>query len=408
MHQLKTVFLSSVITTILISIVLAYFYYNGTAGSTSTDKDTFISEQAPESLNIKTVEYKPEATETKRSMNDQISNSRQNIITNTVSDVSPAVVGINVTEIRYYRDAWSSDPFFRRYFGDRVYKQEVKGLGSGVIISPDGYILTNDHVAGNASKIIVTMTNGKHYNASIVGTDPESDVCLVKIDAENLPYVTLGDSDKLIIGEWVIALGNPFGLFAINDKPTVTVGVISATEMNLGTVEGRYYLSMIQTDAAINGGNSGGPLVNSMGQLIGINTLIYSPNSQGGSVGVGFALPINKVKVIAEELKNNGKIDRNFWTGLNIQSIDESIAKYYKLATTRGVIVTNIIKNSPAHKAGIQVGDIIQKVGNFIISDDSSLIAALKEYRTGDNVTIKILRNDSSIKKIMTLEGRND
>ncbi len=171
----------------------------------------------------------------REAINQDITNSRETAITRTVRKVSPAVVGINVTEIREYRDPFFSffddpffrdDPFFKRFFGDRTYKQEVHSLGSGFIISPDGYIVTNDHVAGNAKKIVVTLTNGERYDAEIVGSDPQSDICLLKINGKNLPYVVLGNSDDVIIGEWVIALGNPFGLFGINNKPTVTVGVV--------------------------------------------------------------------------------------------------------------------------------------------------------------------------------------
>lgn len=342
----------------------------------------------------------------KNKNNNAIYESRHTIITNTVKEVSPAVVGINVTEIRQYRDAFFNDPIMRYFFGDRVYNRKIQGLGSGYIISPDGYIVTNDHVAGNGSEITVTMTNGTQYKATIVGTDPSSDICLLKIDANNLPYIKFGNSDDLMIGEWVVALGNPFGLFNINDKPTVTVGVISATGMNLNGVENRYYVNMIQTDAAINSGNSGGPLVNSIGELIGMNTLIYAPGNSGGSVGVGFAIPSNKIKKIVNLLKAKGVVDRDFWTGLKIQIIDSEIAKYYNLNGTRGVIVTYVAKNSPAAKAGIQVGDIIFAVDDLRINDDDSLIGILYEYQTGDTVTFKILRNNEEMNLKMTLEKK--
>ncbi|QQS37860.1 MAG: trypsin-like peptidase domain-containing protein [Ignavibacteriales bacterium] len=339
--------------------------------------------------------------------NNDITNSRKNIITETVQKVSPAVVGINVIEIRQYRDPFGSffdDPFFRQFFGNRGNSnQKVKGLGSGYIISPDGYILTNDHVAGNASEVTVTMTNGNHYTAKIVGTDPVSDVCLLKIEEENLPYVVLGNSEDIIIGEWVIALGNPFGLFELNDKPTVTVGVISATGMNLEPLNNRYYLNMLQTDASINGGNSGGPLVNSIGEVIGMNTLIYTAGSQG-SIGLGFAIPINKVKRIITELKEKGKIDRDFDIGLRIQSIDEGIANYYNLKTTRGVIVTQVAKNSPAGEAGIKVGDIITQVEEYKINNEQTLIGVFQEFRTGQTISLKVLRDDDELTKKMRLE----
>lgn len=342
----------------------------------------------------------------KEKNNSLITDSRHTIITNTVKEVSPAVVGINVTEIRQYRDAFFNDPVMRYFFGDRVYNRKIQGLGSGYIISPDGYIVTNDHVAGNGSEITVTMTNGTQYKARIIGTDPSSDICLLKIDASNLPYIHFGNSDDLMIGEWVVALGNPFGLFNINDKPTVTVGVISATGMNLSGVENRYYINMIQTDASINSGNSGGPLVNSIGELIGMNTLIYAPGNSGGSVGVGFAIPSNKIKKIVNLLKTNGVVDRDFWTGLKIQIIDTEIAKYYNLSGTRGVIVTYVAKNSPADKAGFQVGDIIYAVDEMRINDDSALIGILYEYQTGDTVTFKILRNNEELNKKMILEKK--
>ncbi|MCK5457097.1 MAG: trypsin-like peptidase domain-containing protein, partial [Melioribacteraceae bacterium] len=233
----------------------------------------------------------------------EITNSRNTIITKTVKNVSPAVVGITVKEVKQfaYQNPFGDDPFFRRFFGDRAFNKEVSGLGSGAIISPDGYILTNDHVAGSADQITVTLSNGKHYTAKRVGTDITTDICLLKIDAKNLPYIPFGNSDDILIGEWVIALGNPFGLFDISDKPTVTVGVVSATNMNLTPVENRYYLDMIQTDASINRGNSGGPLVNSIGELIGMNTVIFTAVGSSGNVGVGFAIPANKLQKIIKE-----------------------------------------------------------------------------------------------------------
>jgi serine protease Do len=346
----------------------------------------------------------------KDSNNNSISASRQTIITETVKKVSPAVVGINVTEIRQYRDPFGSffdDPFFRQFFGNRGnYSQKIKGLGSGFIISPDGYIVTNDHVAGNATQITVTMTNGKQYPAKVVGTDAASDICLLKVDADDLPYEILGNSNNVMIGEWVIALGNPFGLFEINDKPTVTVGVISSTGMNLEPLDNRYYLNMLQTDAAINGGNSGGPLVNSVGEVIGMNTLIYSPNGSGGNIGLSFAIPINKIKRIITELKQKGSIDRDFAVGFKIQSIDEGIADYYKLPTSKGVIITYITSGSPADKAGLQVGDIIQKVNDYNINNENTLISVFQEFRVGQTITLEIIRDDKQMEKKMTLDKR--
>lgn len=350
------------------------------------------------------------ATQANQLNQNLISNSRRNIITETVANSSPAVVGINVTEIRQYRDPFLSpffdDPFFRQFFGDRTYSQKVKELGSGFIISSDGYILTNDHVAGNGSEIVVTLTSGKHYNAKIIGTDPVSDICLLKIEGDNFPFLKLGNSDDIITGEWVIALGNPFGLFEVNNKPTVTVGVISATNMNLNKIERRYYLNMIQTDAAINGGNSGGPLVNSIGEVIGMNTLIYTAGSQG-NIGLGFAIPINKVKKILDEIKEKGKIERDFYTGLSVQNIDDVIARYYKLENTRGVIVTKVLRESPAFSAGIRPGDVILKIDDNSVDNEQSLMGILQEYRTGQKVKVTVVRDNEEKVFTMKLERGN-
>lgn len=341
-------------------------------------------------------------------INDDISNSRKNILTNTVELVSPAVVGINVIEIRKVRDPFGhffDDPFFRQFFGERgSNNKKVQGLGSGFIISPDGYIITNDHVAGNATEITVTLTDGSHHQAKIIGTDPTSDICLIKIEGSNFPFIDLGNSDDIIIGEWVIALGNPFGLFDLNDKPTVTVGVVSALGMNLEPINNRYYLNMIQTDAAINGGNSGGPLVNSIGEVIGMNTLIYTAGGVQGNIGLGFALPINKVKKVITELKQNGSIDRDFQIGLRIQSIDDGIARYYNLSSSRGVIVTKIIPNSPADKANIQPGDIILEVEDYKINNENTILGVFQEFRAGQIVKIKIVRENKEIVTKMKLE----
>lgn len=341
-------------------------------------------------------------------VNDEITQSRSNSITETVKKSSPAIVGINVTEIRQYSpfgSFWGDDPYMKQFLG--TVPVEVKSLGSGSIISNDGYILTNDHVAGNATEIVVTLTNGEHYKAQVIGSDPVSDICLLKIDGNNFPYINFGNSDDVLIGEWAIALGNPFGLFEVNDQPTVTVGVISAMGMNLDPVNNRYYLNMLQTDAAINSGNSGGPLVNSVGEMIGINTLIYS--ASGGNVGLGFAIPINKAKKIVAELKAKGNIDRNFWTGIaNARTIDENLAAKYNFPVSTGVLLTQIQRNSPAGRAGLEAGDIILSVNDYKVSNFQSFIGVLQEYRTGDIVSLSILRDKEKLIKKLTLEKRND
>jgi serine protease Do len=393
MKQSKNILLVILTAALLVSITYIY----------TRDDEILTLSQNKTDANIRTAYYQEISN-----ANDDITKSRKNIITETVKKVSPAVVGINVIEIQQYRDPFGSffdDPFFRQFFGDRrSSSREVKELGSGYIISPDGYIVTNDHVAGNASRITVTLTDGISYDAKLIGSDPVSDIALLKIDGDNFPYVEPGNSDEIIIGEWAIALGNPFGLFEVNDKPTVTVGVISATGMNLEPINDRYYLNMIQTDAAINGGNSGGPLVNSLGEVIGMNTLIFTAGSQG-SIGLGFAIPINKVKSIIKELKEKGKIDRDFDIGMRIQSIDESIAKYYNLERTKGVIITKIYPRTPSDKAGLQVGDIILKIDEFQINNDNTIFGVFYEFRTGQEIDIAIFRDGEELHKKMILES---
>jgi serine protease Do len=333
---------------------------------------------------------------------NDITASRENAITRAVKETSGAVVGINVTQVQRYRtySPFEDDPFWGWYFQPREYEQRVKGLGSGFLISPDGYILTNEHVVHNASEIIVTTTAGEQYSARDVGTDFTYDVALLKIEGGPFEFIPLGDSENLIIGEWVIALGNPFGLFDINSNPTVTVGVISAVGMNfMGKyqIEDKIYTDMIQTDAAINGGNSGGPLVNSMGQCIGINTFIFSGSSQKTSIGIGFAIPINRVKRILPDLKTIGQVDRSFKTGLEVENISYIVARMLGINTNDGVLVTTVKDGSSADEAGIRVGDVIvtmnanrihstrdvrQVINSIDVTVQSSIV--LKIFRDGE------------------------
>jgi serine protease Do len=304
-----------------------------------------------------------------------ITGSRQTAITRAVAQASDAVVGIKVQE-----------------------------LGSGFLISPDGYILTNDHVAGNATQITVTMVGGKKYEAQLIGSDMLSDIALLKIEGKDLPYLPLGSSEDVIIGEWVIALGNPFGLFEVNDKPTVTVGVVSATAMNLRAQEGRVYRGMIQTDAAINSGNSGGPLINSLGEVIGVNAVIYTPNQ--GNIGLGFAIPITRVKTILDALKRYGKVEREFWTGLSVQAVDRRIARYFGLDQVRGVIITRIAAKSPAERGGFRVEDIILEARGERIDDEYTLIAILDEAQEGEEIPLTVFRSGKTFKLKLRLERR--
>lgn len=395
MNKVKVALLSSLATLIIVSVTFAYFLSAQNDSIKMTPENTIEnSSSTAQLINL----------DTRDSNNQQLWNQRQNIITQTVANVSPAVVGINVKEIRQYRSPWSNDPFWRQFFGSGTYNQTVQGVGSGAIISPDGYILTNDHVAGTADEIVVTLTNGTQYKAEKVGSDLTTDICLLKIEGNNLPYIKFGNSSKIIIGEWSIAVGNPFGLFSMTDNPTVTVGVISALGMNLNPLNGRYYMNMIQTDASINQGNSGGPLVNSLGEMIGMNTIIYTAQGSAGNVGVGFAIPANKIKKIIDELKKNGTFDRNYWTGLRIQDIDQGIAEYFSLSRARGVLVREVENNSPGEEAGINEYDIITMVDDFRVDNSEVLQGVLKDYKAGENVKFTILRDGEFINKTMRLE----
>jgi serine protease Do len=350
------------------------------------------------------------------SVNDNVTSSRRNAITRAVAKASPAVVGINVTEIREQRvyDPFEgfNDPFFQQFFGSQrrgstTQKYKVEGLGSGFLISPDGFILTNDHVTENAQKIIVTTTSGKQFDAKVIATDPVQDVALLKIEAENLPFLTLGNSDDLAIGEWAIAMGNPFGLFKLNDKPTVTVGVISNNGVNLGLEQGKNYRNMIQTDAAISSGNSGGPLLNSNGEVIGINAIIHSTaqNYEGaGSIGLGFAIPINKVKKIIEDFRSGKKINRNFGSlGFIGQTLDEEIKQYINVQADDGLVITNLYRNSPAVASGFEVGDVIVAIDGEHVRSLEEMNSILSDRKVGDVVNFTVLRSEGKMQLKMKL-----
>ena len=343
-------------------------------------------------------------------------NSRQNAITLAVAKASPAVVGINVTQVKriVQKSPFSiEDPVWRsifpELFRDRIYEQKIKSLGSGFIISKDGYLVTNEHVVENATEILISMTNGEHYKAKIIGTDRLTDIALLQIEGENYPYLDWGDSDNLIVGEWVIALGNPFGLFQLNDQPTVTVGVISAVDRDWGQTESkRLYMDMIQTDAAINHGNSGGPLVNSLGQVIGMNTFIYTGSPyQEGFVGIGFAIPINRIKEIVNELHNKGSINREYWLGiLDGQDLNPYIVKALDLNVTEGMIITQIERNSPAYKQGLREEDVVVAVNDQKIITREEFIDSISsmDLRVGDTLKFTIVRGKDKFDVKVKLE----
>ncbi|NQV36580.1 MAG: trypsin-like peptidase domain-containing protein [Candidatus Marinimicrobia bacterium] len=336
--------------------------------------------------------------------------SRQTAITRAVQSVSPAVASINVVQYRQVsRQSPYADPFFQYFFPYSLEPKKVVGSGSGVVISPDGYVMTNNHVVENASEIIVTLPGGVEFPAELIGSDKVSDLAILKLDGRDFPYAKLGNSDDLIIGEWIIALGNPYGLFELSNQPTATAGIVSATNMNFGRQKGgQIFQDMIQTDASINRGNSGGPLVNANGEVIGINTFIYTGSDfDQGSIGIGFAIPINHAKEIAEELKNRGRIDRSFSTGLHVQPLTKKIAGYLDIPFAKGVIIVEIEDGSTAGKAGLKPADVIVSVNKVEISNAREIFDVIEQddLRPGDKITLDVYR-DGKQKKIRMELGK--
>lgn len=266
--------------------------------------------------------------------------------------------------------------------------QVLSGQASGVLVSPEGHILTNSHVVHDMDAINVQLTDGREFKAKVLGEDPNSDLALIKIDGDNFPYLTLGNSDDLEVGQWVAAIGNPFGLQA-----TLTVGVVSAkSRNNLDIVK---YEDFIQTDAAINRGNSGGALLTLDGEVIGINTAIAT-NTGAGYIGIGFAIPSNMAKHVMEEILSDGKVSRGFM-GVTLQSIDYNLAQSFGLNKVEGALVTSVVKNSPADKAGLQVEDIILRYNDKPVENAAALRNAIYMMRPGTKVMLTILRKERQI-----------
>ncbi len=339
----------------------------------------------------------------------QIANSRSTAITQAVNHVSPAVVSVTLTgtERVAYRDNFMD--IWSQFMGQRPRTQyadrQVNSLGSGFLISNDGYIVTNDHVIGPKRRqgvvdsdieIIVSFSDGSKLNAELVGSDPVSDIALLKVSSEEiLDYINFDTSESVLVGEWAIALGSPYGLFQASE-PTVTVGVVSGYGRDFDPQDGRLYRDMIQTDAAINPGNSGGPLVNAIGDVIGVNSFIYS--RAGGSDGVGFAVPAYTVTEIVTELKENGFIDRAQASDLGIQARDLSTIRNrrvfdrLKLTDTRGIIVTEVREDTPAERSGIELYDVIRAVGDQEIRSGADYQTFLSEFRHGETVPLTVIR----------------
>lgn len=312
--------------------------------------------------------------------------------------VKPAIVNISTTrtiKVPGGADPFADDPFFRRFFGDKFRRQpreqKSAALGSGVIVSSDGYIITNYHVVKDADEIKVLLSDKREFAGKVIGSDPKTEISVVKIDARDLPTLPWGDSDALEVGDLVLAVGNPYGL-----NQTVTMGVVSAVgRANVGIAD---YEDFIQTDAAINPGNSGGALVNVRGQLVGINTAIFS--TSGGYQGIGFAIPSNMVKAIMGSLVKTGKVIRG-WLGISIQRITPELAKQFDLKDENGVLVSDVTENSPAEKAGLKRGDVIFEYDGKKTDEPSQFRNMVANSVPGEEHSLRILRN----KEVLTLKA---
>ncbi|MEE8317405.1 MAG: Do family serine endopeptidase [Candidatus Omnitrophota bacterium] len=327
----------------------------------------------------------------------------QKAFVNVSKEVGPAVVSISTEHIERYSTRYRpffqfQDDFFNEFFDDffmRGPDREFKrtGLGSGVIIDKEGYILTNEHVIHEADKISVTLSDGREFEGHVTGSDIYSDLAVVKIESErDLPFARLGDSDKVQIGEWAIAIGNPFAFAVRNPEPTITVGVVSALNRSLPRTNRRVreYSDLIQTDASINPGNSGGPLVNIYGEVIGINVAIFTLS--GGSEGIGFAVPVNTAKKIISDLKQGRKVLYG-WIGVVIQDIDSDLADYFNLEDGHGVLVSRILEKSPAEKAGLKPGDIIMSLDGKDLKNTRDLIRMVSKKDIGEIANLAVVRD---------------
>jgi serine protease Do len=361
--------------------------------------------------NIQFSEKNKTVEEDKTALNSAL--GLQQNLRNIAKSVSPAVVNIRTERTAKQQGPYQEffdDPFFRRFFGERERQQQrqrqpdqrAQSLGSGIIISEDGYILTNHHVIDGSEKITVVLTDKRNFTARIIGSDEKTDLALIKIDTKgiNLPVAPLGDSDQIQVGDFAIAIGNPFGL-----NWTFTFGVISATARTEAIDPNAPFKNYIQTDVSINPGNSGGPLMNIQGQVVGINSAIFS--TSGGSIGIGFAIPINIAKNVVRQLIETGKVERGY-LGAYIQDVDEKLSKYYQLDQIEGVVLTQIEKGSPAEKAGLLAGDVVLSVGDQKAQNANHLIAMISNVAPGKSVVLTIQRGSKKMQVSVVIGKRED
>lgn len=324
-----------------------------------------------------------------------------NPVAEIVEDVSPAVVNIDTeTMVTRSMAPFPDDPIFREFFGEQFEKfnrtTPMRGKGSGFIVTDDGYILTNNHVVEGADKITVTLSSGDVHTAEIIGSDPTFDLAVIRIDADDLPVLELGDSDAVRVGEWVIAIGNPFGF-----ESSVTVGVVSAKNRSV-RARNLNFDGFLQTDAAINPGNSGGPLLNLDGRVVGINTAII-PYAQG----IGFAVPVNMARQIMDDLLKYGKVRRG-WLGVRVQPLTRDFAEAYGLESEEGAVIGDVVQGSPADRAGLRRGDVVISLAGKPVRDYRDLVVAVRQHLAGDRIEMQIIREGRKMKisaKLTTSPG---
>ncbi|MEL7832996.1 S1C family serine protease [Fodinibius sp. Rm-B-1B1-1] len=345
---------------------------------------------------------------TGQNANQQITTSRRTAITEAVQRVSPAVVSITVTEMVQGGRRLEFSEYYNRFIPVPI-EREVSSMGSGFIINEDGLVVTNQHVANrHAKRVVVSLPDGSQYEAEVLGEDELADLALLKIKADHpFPAVEFGDSDSVLVGEWSLAVGNPFGLFE-SAKPSVTVGVVSAKNRDFrpNPNEPRVYMDMIQTDAAINRGNSGGPLVDSEGKVIGVNTFIYTGGTSGGNVGLGFAIPSNRVQKIIRQLSTTGEVTLSYDPGFNTVEMTRQLVLKYNLPALRGLLVNSVNKDGPAFEAGIVPGDIILRIGEERIQSKMHAQALFREYEEGDSMRVELFRKGDRYETKMYLRKK--
>jgi serine protease Do len=343
---------------------------------------------------------KPVPLQTRAATNADVAAGRKTAITTAVERVAPSVVTVQTEVVQNI----APDPLEEMFFGVGPRQRSTAGIGSGFIVRADGVIVTNAHVVSGASKISVALRDGTTFPATLLGQDETNDLAVIKIDAKNLPIAPLGSSDDLLVGEWAVAIGNPYGFLLGNTEPSVTVGVVSGTGRNLiGAGErGGVYVDMIQTDASINPGNSGGPLINALGEVIGVNSSLYSPS--GGSVGLGFAIPIKRARRVTEDLVVHRAVRRP-WIGVHMR---RSRAENSRAALAAGAVVGSVTPGSPAARAGVRVGDVIAQSRGKALHNPYDWEAELLDMRVGDKIPLVIHRDGRAQTVTVTVEDQPD